>query len=185
MTPNEYQIKARETAIYPNLGNNLPYVVLGLCGEVSEVFEAYNIYEAHVNGNVSEETINELTKNLKSEFSDGAWYLSNICSELKINFEDVAIVEDMPHRFLNYAEALVVHAGRIAEYTKKIMRDDKGEINETKKNKIIDELKMCYTCIYKLCEELTCTIEEIMIQNIEKLQSRKERGVLTGEGSNR
>ena len=34
-----YQIKARETALYPNLGSNNIYPTLGLVGEAGEVAE--------------------------------------------------------------------------------------------------------------------------------------------------
>ena len=36
---NEYQKQALKTAIYPNLGANLQYPTLGLCGETGEVAE--------------------------------------------------------------------------------------------------------------------------------------------------
>ena len=36
---NEYQQKSRETAIYPNKGDNLPYLALGISGEAGEVSE--------------------------------------------------------------------------------------------------------------------------------------------------
>ena len=39
MTFEEYQIKARSTAIYPNIGNNYIYPTLGLVGEAGEVAE--------------------------------------------------------------------------------------------------------------------------------------------------
>ena len=39
MNLNEYQYKARETAFYPNVGNNPIYPTLGLVGESGEVAE--------------------------------------------------------------------------------------------------------------------------------------------------
>lgn len=36
---NEYQKKARKTAIYPNIGKNYIYPALGLGGESGEVLE--------------------------------------------------------------------------------------------------------------------------------------------------
>jgi len=39
MKLDDYQVEARKTAIYPNQGDNLTYVALGLCGEAGEVAE--------------------------------------------------------------------------------------------------------------------------------------------------
>lgn len=39
MDMNEYQKKARETATYPDAGNNFVYPTLGLAGESGEVAE--------------------------------------------------------------------------------------------------------------------------------------------------
>ena len=37
MNLNEYQCKSRETALYPNVGDNVVYPTLGLAGEVRVV----------------------------------------------------------------------------------------------------------------------------------------------------
>jgi len=39
MSFEQYQIAAKQTAIYPNAGENLFYPTLGLCGESGEVAE--------------------------------------------------------------------------------------------------------------------------------------------------
>jgi len=39
LTFNDYQKRARETAIYPNLGNNIVYPTLGISGEAGEIAE--------------------------------------------------------------------------------------------------------------------------------------------------
>ena len=39
MNFSEYQLKSRITAIYPNIGTNIVYPTLGLCGETGEVAE--------------------------------------------------------------------------------------------------------------------------------------------------
>jgi hypothetical protein len=36
---NEYQKKAKETAVYPRIGSNYMYPLLGLVGEAGEVAE--------------------------------------------------------------------------------------------------------------------------------------------------
>ncbi len=39
MNFNEYQKLARNTAVYPDIGDNFSYPALGLCGEAGEVAE--------------------------------------------------------------------------------------------------------------------------------------------------
>lgn len=86
MNFEQYQIAARQTAIYPNIGENLYYPTLGLCGESGEVAEkAKKIYRDH-NGVISLERKLEIVK----ELGDVLWYVSNIASELKFGLDAIA-----------------------------------------------------------------------------------------------
>ena len=109
MTLNEYQAKALETAIYPNIGKNIIYPALGLCSESGEV------------------------------------------------------------------------AGKV----KKMLRDDGGELSEVKRQELIEELSDCMWYLAVIASELGVTLEEVAQRNVDKLLSRKERGVLGGSGDNR
>lgn len=82
----EYQLSARSTAIYPNIGNNFIYPTLGLCGESGEVAEKVKKIIRDDNGIISEEK-KEL---LKKELGDILWYISNLASELKLSLDDIA-----------------------------------------------------------------------------------------------
>ncbi len=86
MNFNEYQSIARSLAIYPNLGNNLTYVVLGLNGEAGEVAEKLKKVIRDDNGIISEEKRNEF----KKELGDNLWYLANTAAELNFTLEDIA-----------------------------------------------------------------------------------------------
>jgi len=86
MNFKEYQDRAIQTAIYPKKGNNLSYPTLGLCGESGEVAEKVKKLLRDKNGKLDQNTKKEIVK----ELGDVLWYLSAICSELKINLEDVA-----------------------------------------------------------------------------------------------
>ena len=86
MTFEEYQNKSKKTAIYPNIGENFIYPVLGLTGEAGEVAEKIKKVLRDKNGIISEETRVEL----KKELGDVLWYLSQLASELKISLDDVA-----------------------------------------------------------------------------------------------
>lgn len=86
MTFNEYQQQSFETAIYPNKGNNIAYATLGLCGESGEVAEKVKKILRDDGGKVTEEK----REQLKKELGDSLWYIAAICSELKLNLDDVA-----------------------------------------------------------------------------------------------
>ena len=109
MTPNEYQQRALQTAIYPNVGDNLIYPVLGISGE----------------------------------------------------------------------------CGEISEKVKKIIRDKEGIMNDSDREAIAKEASDVAWYLAILAHELKYSLEEIFQMNIDKLSSRKERGVLSGSGDDR
>jgi len=86
MTFNEYQKESRKTAIYPNVGENMVYPVLGLSGEAGEVAEKMKKILRDDNGKVSEEKREEI----KKELGDVLWYISQISTELDLELEEVA-----------------------------------------------------------------------------------------------
>ncbi len=86
MTFQEYQEQSRETAVYPDKGNNFVYPTLGLAGEAGEVAEKIKKVLRDGNGIVSPEKKEEI----KKELGDVLWYLSNLSKELGISLEDVA-----------------------------------------------------------------------------------------------
>ncbi len=83
---NDYQEKARSTAMYPNLGDNLYYPVLGLCGEAGEVAEKVKKVMRDEGGVVSSEKREEL----KKELGDVLWYVANVATELDITLHEIA-----------------------------------------------------------------------------------------------
>ena len=76
-------------------------------------------------------------------------------------------------------------AGEVAEKVKKLLRDNEGILTETVKEAIALELSDVAWYMAVLSHELGFTLEEIFQKNIDKLASRKERGVLQGSGDNR
>lgn len=86
MTFREYQLKAKETACYPEKGHNFIYATFGMMGEAGEVAEKIKkIWRDH-NKQVNDNDRLEI----KKELGDVLWYLSQIAEELKIDFDDVA-----------------------------------------------------------------------------------------------
>ena len=82
-----YQKKARETAQYPDLGSNNIYPTLGLVGEAGEVADKVKKVIRDKNGIFD----NESKLGIKKELGDVLWYISNLCTELNFNLDDVAL----------------------------------------------------------------------------------------------
>ena len=76
-------------------------------------------------------------------------------------------------------------AGEVAEKIKKVIRDNGGVFTEEKKKEIIKEVGDVLWYIAALLSDLGVTMDEAAVGNLEKLFSRKERGVLNGNGDNR
>ena len=86
MTFNDYQKETNKTAIYPDRGHNFVYPVLGMVGEAGEVAEKIKKVWRDKNNVVSDDDKTEI----KKEMGDVLWYLSQLATELEIDFEDVA-----------------------------------------------------------------------------------------------
>lgn len=84
---SEYQKLSRETAIYPKLGANFVYPTLGLTGESGEVAEKIKKILRDKENKIDNETREEL----KKELGDVLWYLSQLCTELELKLEEVAV----------------------------------------------------------------------------------------------
>ncbi len=86
MTFKEYQELAKTTATYPNIGNNYVYPTLGLAGETGEVAEKIKKIIRDNNGIIDSEKKEEIAK----ELGDVLWYLAQLGTELKLDFNYIA-----------------------------------------------------------------------------------------------
>ncbi len=76
-------------------------------------------------------------------------------------------------------------SGEIAEKVKKIIRDKDSRISEADKQELAKEIGDVLWHLAVLANQLGFSFDEIAQQNLDKLQSRKKRGVLQGSGDNR
>lgn len=86
MNFNEYQKAASKTAVYPKLMHGSVYPTLGLAGEAGEVAEKVKKLVRDDNGNVSQEKIADI----KKELGDVLWYLSQVAREFDLTLEEIA-----------------------------------------------------------------------------------------------
>lgn len=75
--------------------------------------------------------------------------------------------------------------GEVQGKIKKIIRDDGAVITDDKRQAITAELGDVLWYISVLAYELNVSLESIAVINLDKLASRKERGVIQGSGDNR
>ena len=80
---------------------------------------------------------------------------------------------------------LVGEGGEVAEKFKKILREKKGIISEEDRLEILKELGDVLWYITTVSSQLDSSLEEVARMNNEKLMSRKERDVVSGQGDNR
>lgn len=86
---------------------------------------------------------------------------------------------------LSYVALGLGESGEVQGKIKKIIRDSGGVINAEVKKAIGKELGDQLWYISQVCEELGLHLSDVANENIEKLYSRKERGVITGSGDDR
>ena len=86
LTFEEYQSKAKETAIYPKRLQNLEYPTLGLAGEAGEVANIVKKIQRDFGGELNE----EIRAKLKDELGDVLWYISACADELGLTLEQIA-----------------------------------------------------------------------------------------------
>ena len=96
-----------------------------------------------------------------------------------------ALYPDSGNNFVYPTLGLSGESGEVADKIKKIIRDEEGQVSEEKREEIKKELGDVLWYVAQLATELHLDLEDIAKTNLEKLFSRKARGVLGGSGDNR
>jgi NTP pyrophosphatase (non-canonical NTP hydrolase) len=89
--------------------------------------------------------------------------------------------EDMTYPALG----LCGEAGEVAEKVKKTLRDDGGVLSHERREALARELGDVLWYLSQLATEAGLDLDEIAADNLDKLLSRQERGVLHGSGDDR
>ena len=80
---------------------------------------------------------------------------------------------------------LVGEAGEVAEKVKKVIRDKKGIFDDESKKGLKKELGDVLWYISNLCTELDFSLDDVALQNLEKLKLRAAKGKISGSGDDR
>jgi len=174
MNYKEYSEQAISTAIYPGKGNNIIYPVLGLVGETGEVCEKF-----FITANADE---------LLKELGDVFWYVNAICYEVDIDFNKVVIDRLCVNGIgitKKWLMQLSICVAKIAEKTKKLIRDGNGAVTDDYKKFIEEQIGAVVSTLIVICDNSNVNVDDVLQKNIDKLFSRKERGKLQGSGDNR
>lgn len=89
------------------------------------------------------------------------------------------------HALLEKVLGLVGESGEVADKVKKILRDQNGVATIENKKEIAKELGDVLWYINAVGMYLGYELDEIAQMNLDKVVSRKERGVTRGSGDNR
>lgn len=175
MKAEEYYTKARETAKYPI---KTGYAFLGLVDEIDEVISLGK----------KPKDINALIK----ELGDVTWYIANICHDLNLSFtavmNEASEQDGLPvplfkeDEYTTYLYTAFSRAAKTAGRAKKILRDG---YSDQKVDQIKKHITYLTKCLIAAAAKHDIEIEEIFKVNIDKLFSRKKRGVISGDGDNR
>lgn len=83
------------------------------------------------------------------------------------------------------AMALAEEAGEVSGKLAKAVRDNEGVVDGERLIEVKKELGDVCWMVAELCTCFGFELEDVMQKNIDKLTSRKQRGVLHGSGDNR
>lgn len=98
---------------------------------------------------------------------------------------DHALSDDMSAALLSQVFGLVGEGGEVAEKFKKLIRDKQGAISPEDTAEILKELGDVLWYVNSIATLLGSSLEEVAAKNLEKVLSRKARGVTGGSGDNR
>lgn len=105
--------------------------------------------------------------------------------EYQIESRKTAIYPNKDNNFIYPTLGLAGEAGEVAEKIKKVLRDGNGIVSDEKKEELTKELGDVLWYVANLSKELGISLEDVASKNLEKLQSRQQRGELHGSGDNR
>jgi NTP pyrophosphatase (non-canonical NTP hydrolase) len=96
-----------------------------------------------------------------------------------------AIYPNQGFDFTYPALGLVGEAGEVADKLKKVIRDNNGVLTDTVREAVAKEIGDVLWYVAVLANEMNYSLDRIAQNNLDKLASRQQRGVISGSGDNR
>lgn len=96
-----------------------------------------------------------------------------------------AVYPDLNNNLTYPLIGLCGEVGEVAEHIKKSIRDDGGKVTPVRKEKLLYELSDVLWYLARLSSEIGFSLDEVAAANLYKLQLRKDKDKLHGEGSER
>jgi NTP pyrophosphatase (non-canonical NTP hydrolase) len=84
--------------------------------------------------------------------------------------------------WMYYVLGIGGETGELLEKIKKLFRDDYGEMTEERKKAVILEMGDMMWYMARLCSHLGVKFDQVALMNVDKLQSRKKREKIHGDG---
>lgn len=89
------------------------------------------------------------------------------------------------YKIIYPALGITGEAGECSDKVKKVIRDNNGEFTDDRKREIAKEIGDVLWYCAALAHDIGYTLNEVGKMNVEKLNSRKERNKINGNGDNR
>ena len=160
------------------------YVILGLAGEVSELYE--KLVQSDTNEHFPMEI--EERDGIEKELGDCLWYMAMTRRLFEFNLPDSFVFPQSTNpcpENKRLTISLIVTCGRIVEHMKKAIRDTKANIDPQRKVAMTELWMRMMELLCEISHYVGTRLTKIADKNVHKLNSRQDRRVLKGEGDNR
>lgn len=163
--------------IFDNATESMYYGCMGLIEETGEIIA--ELRKPLFKGNFHEKELD--SQNIKSELGDLMWYLALMCENCNVNIEqleETKISIDQAEEKLPVRERVIQTSINMGQVTGEIVREAlKLHRGNGEKSELVKKMTVQYINIKELASFFEITIEQILDENIKKINSRyNEKG---------
>lgn len=170
----EFAEKSKETMLYPTNKEKISCLTLGIIEEWGEVqHEINNLYDVLYGLHADETKVLEAEQKLLGELGDFCFYVYGLSFHYR--YKPVAVQGE--HIMFD------VDIPELSQIIKKTIRDNAWElVNEDYKIRFQHTMNVFHSGILEICDDWGFNLSDVLSYNVEKLQGRKNRGTLRGDG---